>query len=127
LAARGDGDGEIAERLICGTVGLDPIPGGIPPVAPLRRREPRSVEVVAGLGQPVTALDHPHPIIGPVGLRPGQLGAQMLQPALLVESLGLGRVALRWLRLLPVFALLGGESVTGRLGQALLDRGDRRV
>jgi hypothetical protein len=59
-------------------------------------------------------------------LGPGQLGAQMLQPALLVESLGLGRVALRWFRLLRVFALPGGAGVAAGLGQAFLDRGDRR-
>ena len=125
LPVRGDGDGQVAERLITRTVGGDPVPGRIPPIPPLIDRQARGVKMMARLGQPGTALHHMDPARGPVRLRSGQHRAQMLDPALLLKPLGLGGIPLRGPGLSPGFPLGHRQRVSGGGAQAFLDRGDR--
>ncbi|WP_147284890.1 hypothetical protein [Mycolicibacterium senegalense] len=74
LAGRGDGDGQVAERFVGGSVGGEPPPRRIPPLTPLLDGQPGRIEVMAGLGRAFTALHHMHDSRGPIVLGPGQLG-----------------------------------------------------
>jgi hypothetical protein len=95
LSIRGDGDRQIAERLIAGAHGRDAVPGAIPFLAPPGQRQVRGGQVVAGRGQPFAALHHMHTVGVPIGALPAQLGAQPVQAALLLKPFGLSGVALR--------------------------------
>ena len=67
LPVRGDGDGQVAERFIarsrwprCGS-------GHTPMLAPRDRVSSAAVEVVAGLGETLAALDDAHTMVVAVG------------------------------------------------------------
>ena len=126
FAGRGDGDGEVAERFIAGAVGFDPPPGAGPSLPPLGLGKPCGAEVVPGLRQPLPAIDHPRELGVPVCHDTTKLGAEVLQPALLLEAFRLGRISLGSGLALARRAVLAGERVAGRLGQSLLNAGDRR-
>jgi hypothetical protein len=127
LPVRGDGNGEVAERFIAGALGVDTVTGAVPLLAPPELGQVRRVEVVAGLGQPLTTLHHPHPMVVPVGRHAAQLGLQHLQPTLLLKPFGLGRISLRQLGLSARPTFLSGEGVVGGCRQSLLEGGDRRA
>jgi hypothetical protein len=126
FAGRGDGDGEVAERFIAGAVGFDPPPGTGPSLPPHCLGQPSSAEVVPGLRQPLPAINHTRELVVPVCHGTTKLGAQGLQPALLLEAFRLGRISLGSSLALARLAVLAGEHVAGGLDQPLLNAGDRR-
>ncbi|MGZ5379248.1 MAG: hypothetical protein ACXWD8_14890 [Mycobacterium sp.] len=56
---------------------------------PLRLPQPGGVEMVSSVGQALTAIGDPHPVVNSVTFDPGQFGAQTLQAALLLKQLRL--------------------------------------
>ena len=126
LPVRGDGDGQVAERLIRGTVRGDPVAGGVPAISPLRGGQTGVVEVVAGMGETFPAFGHTYPVTAAIFFGLGERTTQVLQPPLLGEPFGLAGIALRLLGFSAGFALRGRQRVGGGGGQAFLDGGDRR-
>jgi hypothetical protein len=77
-------------------------------------------------GEPLTALDHMNPVRGSVGLHPGQLAVQMLQPLLFGEPFILAGIPLDRFGFAAGFTLRGRQRVRGGGGQPLVEGGDRR-
>ncbi|HEY6312799.1 MAG TPA: hypothetical protein VIY52_18625 [Streptosporangiaceae bacterium] len=76
-----------------------------------------------GLRQPLPAIDHTRELAVAICHDTTKLGAEGLQPALLLEAFRLGRISLG---LAPSrLAVPVGEHVAGRLGQPLLNARDR--
>ncbi len=78
LARRGDGDREVAERFVGGTVRGDAVARRPPLLTPLIGGQTSGVEVVAGVGEPFPALDHMDPVCGSISLHAGELTTQLL-------------------------------------------------
>jgi hypothetical protein len=76
--AAGDGNREISERFVRGTVGGDPPPRRIPPVPPPIDAQASLVEVMTRPSEPFTTLGHMHPMRGASLLHPREFSAQML-------------------------------------------------
>ena len=109
-----------------GTVGLRSGSGHTPSSrCHCDRGEPGGVEVVAGLGQPVTALDYPHPhCCARSASARASSARRCCSRRCFCKSLGLGRVALHLSP--PRFTLFGVRVSPVGCGQSFLDRRDRR-
>ncbi len=70
VAGRGNGDGEVAKRFVAGAVGLNPVARRGPLLPPFGDGETGVVEIMAGLGKPLAALDHPYTIAVPLSAHP---------------------------------------------------------
>jgi hypothetical protein len=126
LSGWGDGDGQVPERFIGGAVRGDPVPGGVPSLPPAINGEPGIVEVMTRLSEPLTALNHMHPINGWIRLDPGQHTVQMLQPLLLGEPFGSSGIPFHRFGCSAGFTLRHTQRVGGGSRQTRTEGGDRR-